>query len=163
MKKIWSGALALLAVGALAAILAGAGAATPGDTATIQEATVFNCCHQPPTGTFSASGLPGCSSGTSADQVVSFSPSGARLVVDRTYTCTEGGSFTVRVGLHLSTVDASGEQAADSTWRIISTDGALSGLQGTGSGVGVATGCAPIGAIFAECAASTGTTTASIH
>jgi hypothetical protein len=84
-------------------------------------------------------------------------------VVDRTYTCTEGGSFTVRLGLHLSAVDASGEQQADSTWRIISTDGALTGLQGTGSGVGVGTGCGPIGAIFAECTGSTGTTTASIH
>jgi hypothetical protein len=163
MNKIWSGALALLAVGALAGILVGAGAATPGDTATIQEVTVFNCCHQPPTGTFTASGLPGCTSGTTADQLVWFSPSGARLVVDRTYTCTEGGSFTVRLGLHLSAVDASGEQQADSTWRIISTDGALTGLQGTGSGVGVGTGCGPIGAIFAECTGSTGTTTASIH
>jgi hypothetical protein len=163
MKKIWGGAVALLTVGTLAAVLAGAGAATPGNTATIQEVTVFNCCHQPPTGTFMATGLPGCTSGTSADQLVSFSPSGARLVLDRTYTCSEGGSFTVRLGVHLSPVDASGEQASDSTWRIISTDGALTGLQGTGSGVGVGTGCAPIGAIFAECAGATGTTTASIH
>jgi hypothetical protein len=84
-------------------------------------------------------------------------------VVDRTYTCSEGGSFTVRLGLHLSTVDAAGEQTSDSTWRIISTDGALTGLQGTGSGYGVATGCAPIGETFAECAAATSTTTASIH
>lgn len=163
MKKIWSGAWALLAVGALAAVLAGTGAATPGNTATISEVTVFNNPHQPPTGTFTASGLPGCASGTFSDQLVSFNPSGARLVLDRTYTCSEGGSFTARVGLHLSTVDASGEQQADSTWRIISTDGALIGLQGTGSGSGVSTGCAPIGAIFAECAASTSTTTASIH
>ena len=163
MKKIWSGALALLTVGALAAILAGAATATPGDTATIQEVTVSNGPHQPPTGTFTASGLPGCDSGTLADQLEWFSPSGARLVVDRTYTCSGGGSFTARVGLHLSTVDASGEQPTDSTWRIISTDGALTGLQGTGSGSGVATGCAPIGETFVECAAATGTTTASIH
>jgi hypothetical protein len=163
MKKIWSGALALLTVGALAAILAGAATATPGGTATIQEVTVSNGPHQPPTGMFTATGLPGCTSGTLADQLVWFSPSGARLVVDRTYTCSEGGSFTARLGLHLSTVDVSGEQPTDSTWRIISTDGALTGLQGTGSGVGVGTGCAPIGAIFAECAGGMGTTTASIH
>jgi hypothetical protein len=163
MKKIWSGALALLAVGVLAAIVAGPGTATPGQTATIQEVTVFGGPHQPPSGTFTASGLPGCTSGTFSDQLVWFSPSGARLVVDRTYTCSEGGSFTVRLGLHLSTVDAAGEQTSDSMWRIISTDGALTGLQGTGSGSGVGTGCAPIGVIFAECAGGMGTTTASIH
>ena len=163
MRKIWSGVWALLAIGALTAILAGPGAATPGETATIQEVTVSNGPHQPPTGTFTASGLPGCTSGTLADQLVWFSPSGARLVVDRTYTCAEGGSFTVRLGLHLSTVDAAGEQTADSTWRIISTDGALTGLQGTGSGSGMGIGCAPIGVIFAECAGSVSTTTALIH
>jgi hypothetical protein len=163
MKKIWSGAWALLAVGALAAIMAGPGAATPGGTATIQEVSVSNGPHQPPTGTFTATGLPGCDSGTLADQLVWFSPSGARLMVDRTYTCSDGGSFIARVGLHLSTVDASGEQATDGTWRITSTDGALTGLQGTGSISGMGTGCAPIGAIFAECAGLTGTTTASIH
>lgn len=163
MKKIWSGAWALLAVGALAAVLAGTGAATPGNTATISEVTVFNNPHQPPTGTFTASGLPGCASGTFSDQLVSFNPSGARLVLDRTYTCDELGSFTSRVGLHISTVDASGQQVSDGTWRIVSTDGSLTGLQGTGSSSGVATGCAPIGEVFAECAAATGTTIASIH
>lgn len=163
MKKIWSGAWALLAVGALAAVLAGTGAATPGNTATISEVTVFNNPHQPPTGTFTASGLPGCASGTFSDQLVSFNPSGARLVLDRTYTCDELGSFTARVGLHISTVDASGQQVSDGTWRIVSTDGSLTGLQGTGSSSGVATGCAPIGEVFAECAAATGTTIASIH
>jgi hypothetical protein len=163
MKRIWSGALALLAVGALAGVTAATGTATPGTTATIQEVTVSNGPHQPPTGTFIASGLPGCTSGTLADHLVWFSPSGARLVVDRTYTCTEGGSFTARLGIHLSTVDASGGQPSDGTWRIISTDGALAGLQGTGSGSGMGTGCAPIGVVFAECAGSIGTTTASIH
>jgi hypothetical protein len=163
MKRIWSGALALLAVGALAGVTAATGTATPGTTATIQEVTVSNGPHQPPTGTFIASGLPGCTSGTLADQLVWFSPSGARLVVDRTYTCAEGGSFTARLGIHLSTVDALGEQPSDGTWRIISTDGALSGLQGTGSGSGMGIGCAPTGVIFAECAGSIGTTTASIH
>jgi hypothetical protein len=163
MKKIQSGASAVLAVCALAATLAAPGVATPGSTATIQEATVFNNPHQPPAGTFTASGLPGCDSGTTADQLVSFSPSGARLVLDRTYTCSGGGSFVARVALHVATVDASGEQFADGTWRIVSTDGALTGLQGTGSTSGTSTGCAPIGVIFAECAAASGTTTASIH
>src|SRR5205085_9565233 len=148
MKRIWRGALALLAVGALAAILTAAGAATPGETATIQEVGVSNGPHQPLTGTFTASGLPGCDSGTWADQLEWFSPSGARLVVDETYTCSGGGSFAARLGLHLSAVDASGEQASDGTWRITSADGALTGLQGTGSTSGAAIGCAPIGVIF---------------
>ena len=154
---------AMLVAGALAASLAGVGNADPGGTATIQEVTTFAGSHQPPTGTFTATGLPGCSAGTLGDQLVSFSPSGARVVVDRTYTCAEGGSFVARLALHLGVVDASGRQATDGTWRIVSTSGALTGLQGTGSTGGVNTGCSPVGVVFAECLTSTSTTSALIH
>lgn len=163
MKRISSLTGVLLAVGALAAFGAGAGTASVGATATIQEVTVFGTNHQPAVGTFTATGLPACASGSFNDKLVWFSPSGARLILDRTYTCAEGGSFSVRVGLHLSVVDASGNQAVDGSWRVTSSDGALTGLQGTGSTTGLNTGCAPVGSVFAPCVASSGTTTASIH
>jgi hypothetical protein len=163
MKRARPTAVAVIVAVALASVLTGVGSADPGSTATIQEVSTFVTAHQPPTGTFTATGLPGCASGTTADQLVWFSPSGARLVVDRTYTCSEGGSFTVRLGLHLGVVDASGTQASDATWRIVSTVGALTGLQGSGSAVGVGTGCSPVGVVFAECTAGTSTVTASIH
>ena len=163
MKRARQAAAALIVAVALASVLAGIGSADPGSTVTIQEVSTFAGSHQPPTGTFTAAGLPGCASGTSGDQLVWFSPSGARLVVDRTYTCAEGGSFTVRLGLHLGVVDASGTQASDATWRIVSTAGALTGLQGSGSAVGIGTGCSPIGVVFAECTGGTSTVTASIH
>jgi hypothetical protein len=155
--------VALIVVVACASVIAGTGTADPGSTVTIHEATTFTTGHQPPTGTFTATGLPGCASGTSGDHLVRFSPSGPRLVVDRTYTCTGGSSFTVRLGLHLGVVDASGTQLSDATWRIVSTTGALTGLQGSGSAVGVGTGCAPVGEVFAECTGGTSTVTASIH
>jgi hypothetical protein len=163
MKRARQAVVALIVAGALAASLAGAGSADPGSTVTIHEVSTFTTSHQPPTGTFTATGLPVCATGTSGDQLVWFSPSGARLVVDRTYTCTEGGPFTVRLGLHLGVVDASGTQASDATWRIVSTAGALTGLQGSGTAVGVGTGCSPVGVVFAECTGGTSTVTASIH
>jgi hypothetical protein len=163
MKRATQAAVVLIVAVALASILTGVGSADPGSTATIHEVSTFIGNHQPPTGTFTATGLPACATGTSADQLVWFSPSGARLVVDRTYTCTDGGSFTVRLGLHLGVVDASGTQASDATWRIVSTADALTGLQGSGSAVGVGTGCSPVGAVFAECTGGTSVVTAAIH
>ena len=122
----------VLTVGAClsAALLATVAAASPPDSVTIQEVTVFGGPHQPPSGTFTASGLRGCSSGTFSDQLISFSPSGARLKIARTYACASGGAFTARVALHLSAVDASGGQAATGRWRIISSDGLRPGACG---------------------------------
>jgi hypothetical protein len=54
-----------------------------------QEFTVFGAIHQPPVGTFIAPGLSGCTTGGFADNVVSFSPSGARLILDRTTRATQ--------------------------------------------------------------------------
>ncbi len=51
MKRLRQIAGALLVVGALAATLAGVGAAQPGTVATIQEALTSNGNHEPPTGT----------------------------------------------------------------------------------------------------------------
>ena len=58
---------AVLIVGAClsAALLATVAAASPPDSVTIQEVTVFGGPHQPPSGTFTASGLRGCSAGRS--------------------------------------------------------------------------------------------------
>jgi hypothetical protein len=163
MKRVIQSMCALLVASAVAVVLAGGGSASVGSTATFSEVTVFGTNHQSPVGTFTTTGLPDCTSGTFSDQVVSFSPSGARVVVDRTYACAEGGTFVVRLALHVSPAAADGSQATSGTWRILSTDGALAGLQGETSVDAVNTGCAPVGAIFAECTAATGTFSVSLH
>jgi hypothetical protein len=167
MKPVRYSTGALFAVVLLAAGLAGLGgsgaAAAEPAPAVFQEYTVFGGLHQPPAGTFLATGLPGCISGTFADQLVSFSPSGARLVLDRTYSCDAGGTLTARVALHLAPIDADGQQAADGTWRIIAAGGAQAGLQGSGTAIGTNSGCTPVGSIFGACTTATGTVTASIH
>jgi hypothetical protein len=161
------GVSALVAAASLTAVFAGLGgtwavAAEP-TSLVIQESTVFGAIHEPPVGTFVASGLPGCATGTFADQPISFSPSGARLILDRTYACDAGGTVTARVALHLATIDAQGQQDADGSWRIIAANGAQTGLQGSGTGTGISSGCTPIGSIFGACTTATGTVTASIH
>jgi hypothetical protein len=163
MKRVRSAAV--LAAGAClsAALLAAVAVASPPAAVTIHELTVFGGPHQPPSGAFTASGLPGCSSGTFSDQVISFSPSGARIKLARTYACAGGGSLTARVALHLAAVDASGGQAVTGRWRIISSDGLHPAPAGRGSVVGENTGCAPVGEILAECAVGTGTVSATVH
>jgi hypothetical protein len=159
---------ALFAAVLLAAVLAALGgsqaaAATPA-AVTIQEFTVFGAIHEPPVGTFIASGLSGCTTGGFVDNVVSFSPSGARLILDRTYSCDAGGTITARVALHLAPIDADGHQASNGTWRIVSADGvAQAGLQGSGTDTGVSSGCTPAGSVFGACTTATGTVTAAIH
>jgi hypothetical protein len=110
----------------------------------------FHPDHNPASATFTASGLPGCPSGTSTDSVVSFNPQGTRLVLDEHDTCLNGSTFTARVALHVAEVAPDGTQASDGTWRIIASD---SGLAGSGDLIGVNTGCAPVGTIFAACTA----------
>jgi hypothetical protein len=167
IKRIRYVAGALFAAVLLAAVLAALGgsraaAATPA-AVMIQEFTVFGAIHQPPVGTFIASGLSGCTTGGFADNVVSFSPSGARLILDQTYSCDAGGTITARVALHLAPIDADGHQAVNGTWRIISAAGAQAGLQGSGTDTGVNSGCTPVGSVFGACTTATGTVTASIH
>jgi hypothetical protein len=167
MKRVRYATGALFAAALLAAVLAGLGAsraaAAKPAPVVIQESTVFGALHQPPAGTFLATGLPGCTSGTFADQLVSFSPSGARLVLDRTYSCDAGGTLTARVALHLAPIDADGQQAADGTWRITAADGAQADLQGSGTATGISSGCTPIGSIFGACTTAAATVTAFIH
>jgi hypothetical protein len=167
IKRIRYAAGALFVAILLAAMLAALGgsraaAATPA-AVVIQEFTVFGAIHEPPVGTFIASGLSGCATGGFADNVVAFSPSGARLVLDRTYSCDAGGTITARVALHLAPIDADGDQATNGTWRIISAAGAQAGLQGSGMDVGVSSGCTPVGSVFGACTTATGTVTAAIH
>jgi hypothetical protein len=167
VKRVRYATRGLFAAVLLAAVLAGLGgsgaAAAAPTPVVIQEFTVFGAIHEPPTGTFVASGLAGCTSGTFADQLVYFSPSGARLVLDRTYACDAGGTLTARVALHFAPIDADGQQAADGTWRIIAADGAQAGLQGSGTGTGISSGCTPVGSIFGTCTTATGTVTGFIH
>ena len=109
--------------------------------------------HTPPTGTFQATGLAGCPSGTYADSLVYFTPRGTRAVVDETYSCQGGPTFTARLALHIAATAPDGTQAVDGTWRIVASD---SGLAGSGDLTGQGTGCLPVGAVFAECSGMSG-------
>jgi hypothetical protein len=108
--------------------------------------------HTPPTGTFEATGLTGCPSGTYADSLVYFTPKGTRVVVDETYSCLGGVTFTARLALHIAAAAPDHTQAAEGTWRIVASD---TGLAGSGQVSGLSTGCSPVGAVFAECAGAT--------
>lgn len=109
--------------------------------------------HTPPTGTFQATGLAGCPSGTYTDSLVSFTPPGTRVVVDETYTCPGGAIFTARLALHVAVTAPDGTQAVDGMWRIVASD---SGLAGSADLTGQNTGCSPVGAVFAECTGGSG-------
>ncbi|MDQ6873626.1 MAG: hypothetical protein M3042_00980 [Actinomycetota bacterium] len=113
----------------------------------------FHPPHTPPTGTFTATGLAGCPSGTYADTLVYFTPPGTRVVVDEHYTCLGGATFTARLALHIAEVAPDGTQAVEGTWRIVTSD---TGLAGSGNITGTATGCAPVGAVFADCTGGSG-------
>jgi hypothetical protein len=121
---------------------------------------VFGTNHQPPSGAFTATGLDGCVSGTFSDSLIAFSPSGARVKVDRSYVCSSGATFTARVAIHLGVVASDGTQTVESTWNIVSSS---AGVDGSGSGSGVNTGCSPVGIAFAECLASDGSISAHVH
>jgi hypothetical protein len=147
---------ASLAAGVCAALsltggTAAYGAPPPLIITSVQDA--LHPAHTPPTGTFTATGLAGCPSGTYADSLVYFTPPGTRVVVDETYTCLGGATFTARMALHIAPTASDGTQAAEGTWRIVSSD---TGLAGSGDVTGLFTGCSPIGAVFAECTGSTG-------
>jgi hypothetical protein len=165
MRKLHFGAGTV--VGMLVALGAGLGGATAlaaqPTPATIQEASAFVGGHQGPVGTFTASGIAGCTGGSFSDKLVSFIPSGARPVVHRTYVCDDGDTFTARVALHLGTIDAAGNQTAEGTWRIIAATGGLADLAGSGSTAGLNSGCSPVGTALGECATGVGTVTASVQ
>ena len=162
MKRVRCAAVVVVAAG-ICGRAGGRGRRDAGGGRDHPRADVFGGPHQPPSGAFTASGLPGCSSGTFSDQVISFSPSGARIKLARTYACAGGGSVTARVALHLAVVDATGSQAATGRWRILSSDGLRPAPAGSGSVVGENTGCAPVGVVMAECVLGTGTVSGTVH
>jgi hypothetical protein len=147
-------AILALVVGAtlsLTGVTAAQGAQPTFVITTVQDAV--HPPHTPPTGTFQGVGLVGCTSGTYADSLVFFTPPGTRVVVDETYSCAGGASFTARMALHIAATAPDGTQTAEGTWRIVASD---TGLAGSGDLSGLATGCSPIGAVFADCTGSTG-------
>ena len=148
----WTTAALALVVGAtlsLMGIAPAQGAQPTFVMSTVQDAV--HPPHTPPTGTFEAVGLAGCSSGTYADSLVYFTPPGTRVVVDETYSCVGGATFTARLALHIAATAPDGTQAAEGTWRIVASD---TGLAGSGGLSGLGTGCSPIGAVFADCTGS---------
>jgi hypothetical protein len=91
--------------------------------------------------------------------LVYFTPNGTRVVVDETYACQGGATFTARVALHITPTAPDGVQLAEGTWRIVGSD---IDLAASGQVTGVLTGCSPVGAVFAECTGATGLVTAKV-
>ena len=114
---------------------------------TVQDA-VGHLPHTGPTGTFQSIGLPGCLTGTYADSLVRFSKNGTHAVVDETYTCRGGVTFTARLAVRIAATASDGTQSTQAEWRIVSS---TTRLAGSGDAWGRFSGCSPIGAVFAEC------------
>src|SRR3954471_23999616 len=124
MKRIAAtiGLITLAVLGAAPVALAAG--PTPFSLVTVD---VPRASHQPVTGSFTANGVPGCASGTFADALVFFTPSGSPLVVTETYSCSEGSTFVARLQLHLAPVAPDGTQAVRGSWRIVDSDTGLTG------------------------------------
>jgi hypothetical protein len=157
-----------LTIAALAGAALGAPAGAASTRFVLHESVAFTGGNGT-VGTFKATGIPGCASGTFADTLVTFSANGANLVVDRAYTCNHRGgrdgvggegTFTAKMALHLSVVDHAGKQTGRGSWTIIRSSGALHGLSATGSERGIANGCTPVGTALAQCDAGTDSVTA---
>jgi hypothetical protein len=151
------GSTALTALGLVSAPALGG----PPAPLTLQESVTF--ADGPPQGTFTADGLPQCSSGTFTDYLVNFNFGGHRLVVDRVYTCDAGaGGFIARMVLRNEPADENGNSYPAGNWTILKAGGSLAGMQGTGTTTGVNSGCFPTGSLFFACQNGVSTVEASI-
>ena len=155
------GAAAVAAIGLVASAPAGATTPTP---LTLNETITFGDGHTPPVGLFTATGLPGCSSGSFDDHLVNFNEGGHLLVVDRIYFCDNGtDAFLARMELHNSPPDENGIAVAGGQWTIQDGIGSLAGLHGEGTTNVVASGCTPPGSLFFSCVSGVSTVDATTH
>jgi hypothetical protein len=107
-------------------------AAAPATEISLSESIVFPG-NAPPHGTFTAAGLPGCSSGTLVDDLKSFNASFTHILVERTYACDGGiASFTALLVLTIEPGTAPGTEAVSGRWIVSRGEGALGGLRGAG-------------------------------
>ena len=132
MRKV-AGPTLIAVVAAL--LLAVAPVAAAARTAVHMEvATNFDPADDP----FTASGIPGCSSGTVAngeDPLVNFTRPFGIYAGYKVFDCGGGSGFRVRLNAMFS---YSGGSVG--TWSIVDAWGNLAGLQGSGKLVGISTG-----------------------
>jgi hypothetical protein len=127
---------------------------------TMHTRTTFHPNHVPATGTFISTG-PGspCSSGTFADQPVRPITNG--LVLNETFSCAHGTkAVEIRDTIHFEKVASDGSQASTDTWRAVNLG---DGMNGSGHGKGVATGCTPVGSTYATCVRAVGVLTGRLN
>lgn len=129
-------AVAALAAGLLVAVavpVAASGA--PIGEITLTESIVFPG-NAPPHGTFAATGLPGCASGTFVDDLKSFNASFTHILVERTYTCAGGAAgFGALLVLAIAPTGPTSETVSG-RWIVQRASGALEGLRGSGTTTG---------------------------
>jgi hypothetical protein len=123
--------------------------------------TIFHPNHVPATGTFTSTGGGSlCSSGTIADQPVQPITNG--LVLNETFTCAHSTkAVEIRDTIHFEKIASDGSQASTDTWRAVNLG---DGMNGSGRGKGVATGCTPVGSTFAtSCTRAVGVLTGRLN
>ena len=160
-----AGLLFALAAAAIGLVLAASAGAMPPAALKLEESVTFGDGHTPPVGVFTAvGGLPGCSSGTFGDRLNNFNFGGHTLVIDRTYSCTNGtDTFTARIVLHIEPPNDAGIAMSGGNWTIQDGTGALTALHGEGDANSTAFGCAPIGELFFSCVSGVDEVTAVTH
>src|SRR3990172_11842036 len=84
-------------------------------------------------GAFTATGIPGCTSGsvTDANAVVQFIPSGGIYAGDKVFNCGAGNGFVVRLNAQFGSTGAIG------SWSVVSSLGSAAGMSGAGKLTGV--------------------------
>jgi hypothetical protein len=105
----------------------------------------------PPHCTFTATGLPGCASGTLGDRMLTFNASFTHIHVERTYTCAGGGGgFRALLVLTIQPGGAPGTETVSGRWVVDDRSGALAGLRGSGAVEGANGGGSGTGTVEAR-------------
>jgi hypothetical protein len=156
MKRV---GLLLTVVAAAALATAVSAVASPAQRIELSESIDFvRPPGEPPLGTFTLSGLGGCESGTFVDQLVTANSGFTHIVVQRHYTCADGGgAFTAQLVLTIESDFATATETISVNWVIRDGTGALETLRGAGSGSGSNVNCNP------RCTGGTSTVQAIVH
>lgn len=151
----------ILFVALVAALVATAAVASASPAVPIELSESINFVRppgEPPTGTFTLTGLGVCESGTFLDEFVTGNRQFTHIVVERFYTCAGGaGTFSALLVLTIEPDFAAGTEDLSAAWVIRGGTGVLANLRGAGNGEGMNVGCNP------RCTGGTSTVDAMAH